>query len=304
MEFINKLRPITYNLNTQSLDDFIIQDFSDSIKAMHQAGMEFASSTARIHSGFIAQEVEQAAQELGFKSSIVSSPSHEKDLYAVNYAEIVVPLVKAVQELSKHNDSLTTVNAAQDTVDSAFQNQVNQLVASNVSLQEQINSLQDTTADTALQTQVNQLAQSNALLQEQVNALMAMVNNCCAANNEGRSFMGGFSNPSQITTPSPEGRAGEGLNVQLSNKNIVVLEQNVPNPFAEQTTISYNIPTTVTRAQIVFFDLSGQIIKSVEISEKGTGQLNVFASDLSSGIYTYSLIADGVAIETKKMVKR
>jgi hypothetical protein len=40
----------------------------------------------------------------------------------------------------------------------------------------------------------------------------------------------------------------------------------------------------------------------VDVKEKGKGQLNVFAADLSSGVYTYSLIADGKLIETKKMV--
>lgn len=39
------------------------------------------------------------------------------------------------------------------------------------------------------------------------------------------------------------------------------------------------------------------------ITKKGRGQLNVFASDLSSGMYTYSLVVDGKTIDTKKMVK-
>ena len=33
-------------------------------------------------------------------------------------------------------------------------------------------------------------------------------------------------------------------------------------------------------------------------------QINVFANDLSSGTYTYSLVADGVVIATKRMVKQ
>lgn len=91
--------------------------------------------------------------------------------------------------------------------------------------------------------------------------------------------------------------------VELSNKNVVVLDQNVPNPFAEQTAISYYLPDNVTRAQIIFWEQSGKIIKAVDLREKGKGTLNIFANDLSSGIYTYSLIIDGQTIETKKMVK-
>lgn len=92
-------------------------------------------------------------------------------------------------------------------------------------------------------------------------------------------------------------------NITLTDKDVVVLNQNVPNPFAEQTTISYNIPENTGYAQILFYSMNGQLIKVVEITEKGEGRLNVFASDLSSGIYTYTLIIDGKNIESKKMTK-
>ena len=97
--------------------------------------------------------------------------------------------------------------------------------------------------------------------------------------------------------------AANQTDVDLSNKNIVVLDQNVPNPFAEQTVINYFLPDGFTRAEIIFVDQSGKLIKTVELTEKGKGTLNVFASDLSNGIYTYSLIVDGQTMETKKMMK-
>lgn len=46
------------------------------------------------------------------------------------------------------------------------------------------------------------------------------------------------------------------------------------------------------------------LIQSTELTQKGKGTLNVFASDLSSGIYTYTLVVDGKIIETRKMVKQ
>lgn len=82
-----------------------------------------------------------------------------------------------------------------------------------------------------------------------------------------------------------------------------MLEQNVPNPFAEQTVINYSIPNGVQRAQIHFYNFKGQLINTVEVNEFGNGQLKVFGSDLSSGIYSYTLVADGEIIATKKMVK-
>ncbi len=93
------------------------------------------------------------------------------------------------------------------------------------------------------------------------------------------------------------------INVNLSNKNAIVLNQNVPNPFAESTMITYSVPSSVQKAQIHFYDGTGKLINSVDITERGNGQLNVFANDLSSGVYTYSLVADGQVVSTKRMVK-
>jgi hypothetical protein len=47
--------------------------------------------------GFIAQEVEQAANEIEYDFSGVDAPKND-DLYGLRYVEFVVPLVKAVQE--------------------------------------------------------------------------------------------------------------------------------------------------------------------------------------------------------------
>ena len=40
------------------------------------------------------------------------------------------------------------------------------------------------------------------------------------------------------------------------------------------------------------------------IDERGASKLTVYGENLKSGIYTYSLIADGELIATKKMVKQ
>ena len=93
------------------------------------------------------------------------------------------------------------------------------------------------------------------------------------------------------------------IKVNLSDRNSIILNQNVPNPFAESTTITFSIPTSVQKAQIHFYDGQGKLINSVDIVERGNGQLNVFANDLSTGVYTYSLVADGQIVSTKRMVK-
>ncbi|TMI79425.1 MAG: SlyX family protein [Bacteroidetes bacterium] len=48
--------------------------------------------------GFVAQEVEKSAKELGFNFSGIDAPKNQNDVYGLRYSEFVVPLVKAVQE--------------------------------------------------------------------------------------------------------------------------------------------------------------------------------------------------------------
>ncbi|MEO8086878.1 MAG: tail fiber domain-containing protein [Bacteroidota bacterium] len=128
--------------------------------------------------------------------------------------------------------------------------------------------------------------------QQTINAMQAQLDNCCNAGNR------------TINPHHGEEEQGNSVEVELKNANAIILNQNVPNPFAEQTTISFFLTDDVKKAQIFFYDSKGVIIKIVDLNEKGSGQLNVFAADLSSGNYTYTLIADGKLIETKKMVKQ
>ncbi len=106
LEFIKKLRPVSYQFDTKKFDNFLIKNMPDSIKALHANGSDYTSSTNIIRTGFLAQEVEQAAKDCGFVTDIVHAPADSSDNYSLQYGVIVVPLVKAVQELSKQLDSL------------------------------------------------------------------------------------------------------------------------------------------------------------------------------------------------------
>lgn len=93
-------------------------------------------------------------------------------------------------------------------------------------------------------------------------------------------------------------------NVNLSDTQILVLEQNVPNPFAEQTTINYTLTEGIQKAQILFYNAEGRLVNTAELkASAGQGRLDVFASDLTNGIYTYTLVVDGKIIDSKKMIK-
>jgi hypothetical protein len=92
--------------------------------------------------------------------------------------------------------------------------------------------------------------------------------------------------------------------VSLKEIPAVVLEQNVPNPFAEQTTINYILTSGIQKAQILFYNSEGRLVNSVDLKPvSGKGQLNVFASDLSNGVYTYTLVVDGKVMASKKMIR-
>ncbi|MEP7168008.1 MAG: tail fiber domain-containing protein [Bacteroidota bacterium] len=103
LEFINKLRPVTYNLDARGLDVFLHknnkEELSAEAKSVHEKAL--AEKAKIINTGFIAQEVEAAAKELGYDFSGVDAAKNENDVYGLRYAEFVVPLVKAVQELNE-----------------------------------------------------------------------------------------------------------------------------------------------------------------------------------------------------------
>ncbi len=92
--------------------------------------------------------------------------------------------------------------------------------------------------------------------------------------------------------------------VVLENAQQIILDQNDPNPFSETTTINYSIPEEVKNAKIIFTNSTGVILRSIIINERGEGSLEVYGSNLSSGIYNYTLFIDGKATVTKKMVKQ
>jgi hypothetical protein len=91
------------------------------------------------------------------------------------------------------------------------------------------------------------------------------------------------------------------MDVELGNEAIA-LSQNFPNPFEEKTVVNYYIPIDVADAQIRFIDLMGNVIKTVNIQTRGEGSLNISASNLRKGVYTYSIVADGRVIESKQMI--
>ncbi len=85
--------------------------------------------------------------------------------------------------------------------------------------------------------------------------------------------------------------------------SVFSLEQNYPNPFNPETVIRYQVPKT-SFISLRVFDMLGRNVKEPVNKTQSAGTYNVKfdASELSSGIYFYSLSADGVIQGTKKMM--
>ncbi len=97
LDFIMKLNPVTYTLDVNSLIQFM--QLPDSIAhARGQLGENALIKSQIVQTGFIAQEVEYTAKNLGFDFSGIDTPKNERDHYGLRYAEFTVPLVKAMQE--------------------------------------------------------------------------------------------------------------------------------------------------------------------------------------------------------------
>ena len=102
IEFIMKLRPVSYTVDVASLDNYFNKKLSslpDSLNISQRIPFQKnQSKNAHRESGFVAQQVEAAMTETGFSFSGVDVPSNPNGLYSLRYADFVVPLVKAMQE--------------------------------------------------------------------------------------------------------------------------------------------------------------------------------------------------------------
>jgi hypothetical protein len=80
------------------------------------------------------------------------------------------------------------------------------------------------------------------------------------------------------------------------------LEQNSPNPVRSTTSIRYHIPETSTSAILNITNAKGQIVKTITLSNRGAGQINLNTQGLASGAYNYTLYVDGKQADSKRLV--
>ena len=109
LNFINGLRPVSYNVNYQTVAD-MIGEKSPNRDLEEKLKLDRKVKSQKTEYGFIAQEVEQLTKDLNFEFQGVHVPQSPENLYRISYSTFVVPLVKATQELSDENDELKKEN--------------------------------------------------------------------------------------------------------------------------------------------------------------------------------------------------
>lgn len=110
-----------------------------------------------------------------------------------------------------------------------------------------------------------------------------------------------------LNTNNPfQGSYGMPHNGEANNNNVTPyifsLAQNYPNPFNPNTEIRYSIPYT-GNVELKIYDVAGREVSTLVNSVQNPGSYNVIfdASNLSSGVYFYKLVAGNYS-DIKKMI--
>lgn len=111
LSFITKLKPVTYAIDYRKLDLFLTQHMADSTASHYiKDNATYEENSQLRHTGFIAQDVEKLADDLGWNFDGVNAPKNDGDNYSLAYSQFVMPLVKAVQEQQKQIETLQKQN--------------------------------------------------------------------------------------------------------------------------------------------------------------------------------------------------
>ena len=137
LSFISRLRPVTYNLNIQRQNEMVHTGERLESDWPGKYDIEKIKMT-----GFIAQEVEQAANDAGYDFSGVEIPKDPNDLYSLRYSDFVVPLVKAVQEMNATDIDLRELISNQQEIIETLRTELETLKAEVAAMRDKKNSEQ------------------------------------------------------------------------------------------------------------------------------------------------------------------
>jgi len=80
------------------------------------------------------------------------------------------------------------------------------------------------------------------------------------------------------------------------------LDQNIPNPFSQETKIGCFIPDGSTSSMLYIYNMNGTQLQQYSISGKGKQSVTISGNSLEPGMYLYALVIDGKEVDTKRMI--
>jgi hypothetical protein len=139
-----------------------------------------------------------------------------------------------------------------------------------------------------LDSENNELKNQNELLKERLEALERKLESICQLPclQEG-------------SVKSENTRINGGTLELMDN---AILYQNEPNPFTSSTVIRYYLPEGTKNSKITVKNADGKIVGEYQNLINGNGSITIEPGNLAANTYYYSLIIDGIEVETKKMI--
>ncbi len=229
----------------------------------------------------------------------------QKDAYGIMAQEMQSILPGSVQFKEYDDKEVLTFDASdlfylhiKATQELAAKNKI--LEAENKTLEEEVNTMK---------TQLNELQKQIGLISESLQKV--------TPNNNGSAKIAPSTteNPTHISSeePNTEQQAIQASPTSpsttmgqeaLTDTPIAKLYPCQPNPFTEETQISYYLPEYMTSASLSIVNINGQEVSRFALSGGGKGSVSFRpkALKLGSGTYFYQLIVDGKVMASEQMV--
>lgn len=147
---------------------------------------------------------------------------------------------------------------------------------------EVVKTMHDGTKAVSYEMLVGLLIQAMKEQNAEITQLKTDVNNCCSVKT-------GINN-----------RTTSNIEISEAEQNNW-LAQNKPNPFSKETVIEYNV-VQEGKGSILIFDMNGKLLKTIPVRIPGKGSVIISGSDLSAGMYYYTLVVNDTEVDTKKMI--
>lgn len=109
----------------------------------------------------------------------------------------------------------------------------------------------------------------------------------------------------QVRQDLDEYKANDAMRGQIIQNTTSVngysIEQNVPNPFSDKTSIRFELAPGVETATLSVFNLNGAFVKDFQLNGN-SGEIEILASEIGKGMFIYSLNQNGQEIISKRMI--